>query len=221
MPSETFDAQIEEITGALGDATRRGIYVMIRESHDPLTAAQIADAFDIHPNVARHHLERLQSNDFIRVSETPPSQPSAGRPAKRYEVTEKSVNVQYSASKYDTLAVLLTDIIGRLDDGRALDIAEKVGHDYGRRLGAEIGIPEDEGYETAAMAVATAMMGKGLGASTIPGENRIVAHFCPLAEDEEEVSEVIQRIDHGIIQGLLESAAERPVAIEVEHVPGS
>ena len=215
MPAETFDAQIAEITGALGDTTRRGIYVMIRESHEPLSAAQIAKAFDIHPNVARHHLDRLVENEFIRVSDRPPPRPTAGRPAKRYEVTDKSVTVQYSASKYDTLAVLLTSIIEQLDDGRAFEIAEEVGHDYGRSLGAEIGIPEDEGYERAAMAVATAMMGRGLGASTVPGENRIVAHFCPLADDEDDMSAVIQHLDHGIIRGLLESAAQRPVPLEM------
>ena len=215
MPAETFDEQIETITGALGDATRRGIYVMIREAHEPVTAAQIAQAFDIHPNVARHHLERLVDNDFIRVSDRKPAQPTAGRPAKRYEVTEKAVTVQYSSRKYDRLAELLTNVIEKLDDGSALDIAEQVGHDYGRELGTEIGIPEDEGYEMAALAVATAMMGKGLGASTVPGENRIVAQFCPLADDEP--SAIIARIDHGIVQGLLESAAERPVSIEVGH----
>lgn len=217
MPADTFDAQMAEITGALGDTTRRGVYVMIRESHEPLSAGQIAEAFDIHPNVARHHLDRLADNGFIRVSDRPPTEPTAGRPAKRYEVTDKSVSVQYSASKYDTLAELLTTVIERLDDGSALDVAEQVGHDYGRGLGTEIGIPDDEGFERAAMAVATAMMGRGLGASTVPGENRIVAHFCPLAEDEEEVSEVVHRIDQGIIRGLLESAAERPVPLEVEH----
>ena len=61
MSGETFDEQIEEIQGALGDATRRGIYIMIREAHDPVAAAQIAHAFDIHPNVSRHHLDRLAS----------------------------------------------------------------------------------------------------------------------------------------------------------------
>ncbi len=221
MRSSSFDAQIEEITGALGDATRRGIYVMIRESHEPLTAGQIAAAFEIHPNVARHHLDRLYSNEFIRISDQPLASPAAGRPAKRYEVTNKSVSVQYSAAKYDALAGLLTTIIDRLDDGSALDVAEEVGHTYGRSLGAEIGIPEDEGYETAAMAVATAMMGRGLGTSTIPGENRIVAHFCPLADDGDEISEVIRRIDQGIIRGLLESAAERPVPLEVGHASGA
>jgi len=217
MADRSFDEQIQELTGALGDATRRGIYVMIRESNEPVTAAQIAGAFDIHPNVARHHLDRLVSNDFIRISDRGPAVPTAGRPAKRYEVTEKSVTVQYSATKYDTLAELLTTIIERMDDGSALVIAEEVGHTYGRSLGAEIGVPEEEGYEVAAMAVATAMMAKGLGASTIPGENRIVAHFCPMAEDAVGTSAIIQAVDHGIIRGLLESAAERPVPLQVGH----
>lgn len=218
MATESFDTQIEVITSALGDTTRRGIYVMIRESHEPVTAAQIAKAFDIHPNVARHHLDRLASSDFIRVSDARPEHPTSGRPAKRYEVTEKSVNLQYSARKYDKLAELLTAVIERLDDGRALDLAEEVGHEFGRSLGAEIGIPDQEGYEVAAMAVATAMMGSGLGASTVPGENRIVAQFCPLRDESADGSEVIRRIDHGIVQGLLESAAERPVELGVPHL---
>lgn len=219
MPADTFDEQMEEITGALGDTTRRGIYVMIRESHEPLTAAQIAGAFDIHPNVARHHLDRLLADGFIRTSDRKPTQPTAGRPAKRYEVTEKAVTVQYSARKYDQLAELLTQVISELDNGNALAVAESVGHAYGRELGAEIGMADDEGYEAAAMAVATAMMGKGLGASTVPGENRIVAHFCPLVDESSETSEIIARIDHGIVKGLLESAAERPVSINLTPTP--
>ena len=69
MSNDTFDEQIEEIAGTLGDATRRGVYVMIRESHDPVTAAQSAQAFEIHPNVARHHLDRLTAAGFIQVSD--------------------------------------------------------------------------------------------------------------------------------------------------------
>ena len=214
MSNDTFDEQIEEIAGTLGDATRRGVYVMIRETHDPVTAAQIAQAFEIHPNVARHHLDRLTAAGFIQVSDRKPANQTAGRPAKRYEATDKSVSVQYSSRKYDRLAELLTQVIEHLDDGTALEVAERVGHDYGRTLGSEIGIPEDEGYEIAALAVARAMMGEGLGASTVPGENRIVAQFCPLADDE-EANAIVQSLDHGIVQGLLESAAERPVEIQL------
>jgi predicted ArsR family transcriptional regulator len=217
MQSETFDKQIETITGALGDTTRRGIYVMVREAHEPVTANQIAATFGIHPNVARHHLDRLLSEGFIRISDRPIAAPTAGRPAKRYEVTEKSVSVQYSARKYDRLAELLTKVIAELDDGRSLEIAEAVGHDYGVELAGEIGLASDEGFEEAAMAVAQAMMGKGLGNSTDPAENRIVAQFCPLCTTLATQPEVVGRIDHGIVQGLLESAAARPVPLLVEH----
>lgn len=217
MHSETFDQQIETITGALGDTTRRGIYVMLREAREPVTANQIAVVFDIHPNVARHHLDRLLSDEYIRISDQPVSTPTAGRPAKRYEVTEKSVSVQYSARKYDRLAELLTKVVAALDDGRALEIAESVGHDYGVELAGEIGLATDEGFEEAAMAVAQAMMGKGLGSSTDPDQNRVVAQFCPLCTTVATQPEVVGRIDHGIVQGLLESAAARPVPLLVEH----
>lgn len=217
MHSETFDQQIETITGALGDTTRRGIYVMLREAREPVTANQIAVVFDIHPNVARHHLDRLLSDEYIRISDQPVSTPTAGRPAKRYEVTEKSVSVQYSARKYDRLAELLTKVVAALDDGRALEIAESVGHDYGVELAGEIGLATDEGFEEAAMAVAQAMMGKGLGSSTDPAQNRVVAQFCPLCTTVATQPEVVGRIDHGIVQGLLESAAARPVPLLVEH----
>ena len=217
MASETFNQQIETITGALGDTTRRGIYIMVREAHEAVTANQIAAAFEIHPNVARHHLDRLLHDGFIRISAVPVSTPSAGRPAKRYEVTEKSVNVQYSARKYDRLAELLTKVIDELDDGRSLDVAEAVGHAYGLQLAGEIGLASEEGFEEAAMAVAQSMMGKGLGASTDPSENRIVAQFCPLCSTTATQPEVVSRIDHGIVQGLLESAAARPVPLDVAH----
>jgi predicted ArsR family transcriptional regulator len=218
MQSETFDKQIETITGALGDTTRRGIYVMVREAHEPVTANQIASTFDIHPNVARHHLDKLLNDGFVRISSRPVATPTAGRPAKRYEVTDKSVSIQYSARKYDQLAELLTKVIAELDDGSALEIAKAVGHDYGVELAGEIGLASDEGFEGAAMAVAQAIMGTGLGASTDPAENRIVVQFCPLCTtDAGQSEEIVGNIDHGIVQGLLESAAARPVPLEVPH----
>jgi len=217
MQSETFDKQMATITGALGDTTRRGIYVMVREAHEPVTANQISSSFDIHPNVARHHLDKLLKDGYVRISDRPIATPAAGRPAKRYEVTEKSVSVQYSARKYDQLAELLTKVIAELDNGRALEIAEAVGHEYGIELAGEIGLASDEGFEEAAMAVAQAMIGKGLGASTDPAENRIVVQFCPLCTTGATQSEIVSKIDHGIVQGLLESAAARPVPLEVAH----
>jgi predicted hydrocarbon binding protein len=111
----------------------------------------------------------------------------------------------------------LVGVIEQLDDGRAGDIAFKVGHDYGVGLGAEIGVPDDDGYEVAALAIATAMMGRGLGASTVASENRIVARFCPLNSEPSDEPDVLCHLDQGIVRGLLESAAARPVTVELDH----
>ncbi len=75
---------------------------------------------------------------------------------------------------------------------------------------------DDEEYEVAALAIATAMMGRGLGASTVASENRIVARFCPLSGDPADEPDILCQLDLGIVRGLLESAASRPVSVELD-----
>ena len=57
MDTETLERRISDLTSALGDPTRRAIYVAVRESPEPVTTSQVAKLFGIHPNVARHHLD--------------------------------------------------------------------------------------------------------------------------------------------------------------------
>ena len=53
-----FSAAVAAVTSAFGDPTRREIYLHVR-SHPGATASEVAAAFSLHPNVARHHLDRL------------------------------------------------------------------------------------------------------------------------------------------------------------------
>ena len=73
MDTEAFDQQVADLAATLGDATRRGIYVTVRESLEPVTASQIADLFDIHSNVARHHLDRLVADGYLQVTRKRPA----------------------------------------------------------------------------------------------------------------------------------------------------
>ena len=58
-----FTATVSAITHAFGDPTRRGIYLFVRDATADegrgVTAAQVAEQFGLHPNVARHHLDKL------------------------------------------------------------------------------------------------------------------------------------------------------------------
>ncbi|MEX1093305.1 MAG: helix-turn-helix domain-containing protein, partial [Acidimicrobiia bacterium] len=68
MDKKTFENRISDLTSALGDPTRRAIYIAVRESAEPLTTTTISSVFEIHPNVARHHLDRLTEDGYLRVS---------------------------------------------------------------------------------------------------------------------------------------------------------
>ena len=56
MSTVRFDREVGDLTGSLGDPTRRRIYLAVRASPEPVTTAIIAETFAVHTNVARHHL---------------------------------------------------------------------------------------------------------------------------------------------------------------------
>ena len=77
-----FASIVTAITGAFGDPTRREIYLHIRECDEGINASQIADKFGLHPNVARHHLDKLLSGGYLEVSLQKSTASSAGRPSR-------------------------------------------------------------------------------------------------------------------------------------------
>jgi len=206
MTVNDFERTLGDLAAALGDPTRRGIYVTARESADPVAAGQIAEAFGIHPNVARHHLDRLVEDGYLTVSERRPRGGGAGRPAKAYEATDKAISVSSPARRYDLLAELLVRMVERLAPERAVEAAEQVGREYGRELASQIGLPEEEGFAEAVRAVTRAMAGVGFGISTDADERRLLTRHCPFGAAAVEHPEVVCRIDQGIVRGLLEAA---------------
>jgi len=220
MDNEAFDQQIADLAGTLGDATRRGVYVTVRESPEPMTASQIAELFDIHANVARHHLDRLVADGYLQVTRRRPSGrtgPGAGRPAKHYEPTRKNVSVQFPARRYDLLAELLLRVIERIAPDNAAEVADEIGREYGRELAAEIGFPDEAGYDTAAVAVARALMGVGFEVEARPGDHELVTRFCPFGESAKNHPAIVCQLDQGLVTGLLEGTEQIPVAIVNAH----
>ena len=58
-----FASAVTAITSAFGDPTRREIYLWLRSLDDGATASEVAEQFDLHANVARHHLDKLAGGD--------------------------------------------------------------------------------------------------------------------------------------------------------------
>ncbi len=208
--SKHLSETIGDLTAALGDPTRRAVYIAIRESPDPMTTADIARLFDIHPNVARHHLDKLAGDGYLDVAHRRPSGrsgPGAGRPAKYYTVSGKHIDVHFPTHRHDVLSDMLVRIIGRIAPDNIGEIAEEVGAEVGRELAEEIGSPEDSGYEAAVRAVVRAMTGIGFGVSSDVAGQRLLMSHCPFGETAASHPEVVCSLDRGMVSALMGSLA--------------
>ena len=203
MDIETLNRRISDLTSSLGDPTRRAIYIAVRESAEPMTASKLANLFDIHPNVARHHLDRLAADGYLRVApERKTGGPGAGRPARAYEATSKEVTVHFAPRRFEMLTEMLFQVLEEVAPEGVADVAEKVGRAYGERLATEIGAPDDPGYEDAVQAVASAMTGLGFSVDPDIEGQRLLTSHCPFGETATDHPEVICSLDRGIVAGL-------------------
>ncbi len=219
--SQLLDESIGDITSALGDPTRRAIYIAVREAAGPLTSADIAELFDLHPNVARHHLDKLALDGYLEIDRRRPagkSGPGAGRPAKCYSPSGKAIDLHFPARRHVLLVDLLVRIVERSGAGNVSAIAESVGREYGRELADQIGSPDDEEYGTAVKAIAKAMTGLGFVMSADPVAGRLLTSSCPFGEAANDHPEVVCSLDKGLVSGLFEGMS-RPCELELHPDP--
>src|SRR3954452_390422 len=96
---EEFSSAVSAITSAFGDPTRREIYLFARESEAGVTASEVAERFELHPNVARHHLDKLAAGGYVEVQVQRPDRPGVGRPSKRYRASAKEMGLEFPARR--------------------------------------------------------------------------------------------------------------------------
>lgn len=202
MDSNTLDRRISDLTTALGDPTRRAIYIATRESVEAMTTSKAAKLFGIHPNVARHHLDLLTEEGFLRLAPAPVGSVSAGRPAKSYVATSKEVDLHFAPRRFEMLTEMLFQVLEEVSPPDVAAVAERVGRTYGQRLASEIGAPDDPGYDGAVQAVASAMTGLGFSVDPDVEGQRLLTSHCPFGETATNHPEVICSLDRGIVSGL-------------------
>lgn len=217
MDTKTLERRISDLTSALGDPTRRAIYIAVRESAEPLTTSKVAGLFEIHPNVARHHLERLADDGFLEVSRLTPTGPGAGRPAKAYRATSKEVTVHFAPRRFEMLTEMLFEVLDEVAPDDVAAVAERVGRAYGRKLAAEIGGPDQPGYDDAIRAVASAMTGLGFSVDPDVEGHRLLTSHCPFGETAINHPEVICSLDRGIVAGLFGAMAHPCDPVVMSH----
>ncbi|MBI3257746.1 MAG: helix-turn-helix transcriptional regulator, partial [Actinobacteria bacterium] len=67
LTPDEFSSVVTAITSAFGDPTRRQIYLFAHEHPEGVTASEVAQHFELHTNVARHHLDKLAAGSYLEV----------------------------------------------------------------------------------------------------------------------------------------------------------
>jgi predicted ArsR family transcriptional regulator len=208
-PSDTgaFSATVSAITTAFGDPTRRGIYLFARSAERGVTAAQVAAEFGLHPNVARHHLDRLAAGGYLEVAVERAEGSGAGRPSKHYRAASESLP-DVPVRSDDLVLTLLGRALELLPREQAEAMAEEVGREYGATMasgltGADVSVGQ-RSLRSALQAVADALTAHGFAAHADQRNNqlRIINNHCPFGDVAME-HPVICAVDRGMVKGML------------------
>jgi predicted ArsR family transcriptional regulator len=200
-----FSAAVSAITNAFGDPTRRQVYLFIHENHDGVTAAQVAERFGLHPNVARHHLDKLAIAGHVEVT-AGRAGGGAGRPSKQYKAAAEQVTLDVPVKTDDLVLSLLGRALALLPHDQAEKMAEEVGAEYGKAIAAGMGDAANgqRSLRNALHAVADALTAHGFAAHTEKRGNQlqIVNNHCPFGDTAIE-HPVICAVDRGMVKGML------------------
>lgn len=225
------------VARALGSTTRAGIFEHLRSVATPLTVRDVAATFDLHPNVARTHLETLADAGLVAVGRR--KHPRGGRPAKVYVARDDAdvaaAGADGGRAVSGPAAAALVRLLLGLAAGRGDDLlarAHESGRAEGRRLvtaltGASVRRPVEDDATTALEAAAQTAV---RALRTIAGEARVLkagrdwvdiggvhGAFPALTEERPDVAEAVER---GLLQGGF-AAAGTPVTLsEAGAAPG-
>ncbi|WP_458412503.1 helix-turn-helix transcriptional regulator [Schinkia sp. CFF1] len=123
--------QTLKITNVLSDPTRFSIYQYITKHHNEVTVQEIADAFNIHPNVARLHLTKLEDVHML-VSETKKTG-KGGRPSRLYRLSDDVIQLNFPYRDYQLLSEIAIGTLLSLGE-----VGKKALLETGQRYGEEI-----------------------------------------------------------------------------------
>lgn len=220
------------VAKALGSSTRADIFGHLRQAGAALTVRDVAGTFDLHPNVARTHLETLADAGLVVVGRR--KNPAGGRPAKVYLARDEvGDDLEAGGRGFDTRAaasaLLVRLLVGLLGEpgggGRSLPSrAFEAAAAEGRRLVAGLNVRGDSlPLETVAQASVRALHPHAPEARVVKaGTDWVdVAGIRGLFRSWHDVrSDLADALERGLLSGAFAGAGCPVTLTEAGAAPG-
>lgn len=199
--------QTLKITNVLSDPTRFHIYNYITTNHEEVTVQEIANNFNIHPNVARLHLSKLEDVDML-VSETRKTG-RGGRPSRLYRLSDEVIKLNFPFRDYELLATITLETLVQLGDIGTKTLNE-IAKQFGTRaikqsLSRDIITKELSVEEKKDILEQLAMKAGFYPEINVVNDEQIVKlqiYNCPFNEIAEDYQEVVCNMHKNYLEGM-------------------
>ncbi|WP_458354883.1 helix-turn-helix transcriptional regulator [Peribacillus frigoritolerans] len=215
--------QTLKITNVLADPTRYYIYQHIVNNHGDVSVQEIADSFNIHPNVARLHLSKLEDIDMLTSNSRKTGK--GGRPSRLYRLSDKVIQLHFPYRNYQLLAKIAVQSMMTLGEQGKQALYE-TGKVFGEELNQQLAL-NSTSIDRLAFAEKVNML---KNAATIAGlspeiqaseeENKISFRIfnCPFKEVTEVEPGTICSMHNSFLKGMFEALFENVNIVEIENM---
>ncbi|MCK2003108.1 helix-turn-helix domain-containing protein [[Brevibacterium] frigoritolerans] len=216
--------QTLKITNVLADPTRYYIYQHIVNNHGDVSVQEIADSFNIHPNVARLHLSKLEDIDMLTSNSRKTGK--GGRPSRLYRLSDKVIQLHFPYRNYQLLAKIAVQSMMTLGEQGKQALYE-TGKVFGEELINQQLSLNSTSIDRLAFAEKVNML---KNAATIAGlspeiqaseeENKISFRIfnCPFKEVTEVEPGTICSMHNSFLKGMFEALFEHVNIVEIENM---
>ncbi|ERI06871.1 helix-turn-helix transcriptional regulator [Aneurinibacillus aneurinilyticus] len=205
MENETL-----KLTSVLADPTRFSIYQYIVANHRAVTVQEIADQFDIHPNVARLHLTKLEDVNLLNSASEKTGK--GGRPSRLYSLSDQVISLQFPPRDYQLLANIAIETLISLGEAgqKALyEMGRKFGHEAARQaIEKERTSISEMNTEEKIASIHRLVLAQGLNPEIeLIGEQnlRFRVYNCTFKEAASKNPQSICRMHHALLLGIFET----------------
>jgi predicted ArsR family transcriptional regulator len=219
-----LDVSAVSAVATLGDPVRRSLFETVRRSPGALTREQAAASVGISRKLAAFHLEKLVAVGLLALEpETEEGSRSrrVGRRPKLYRAAEPGVQVSIPPRHPVLLAeVLLGAVTQTRPPEDPVVTALRIGNERGRALGEKESPPRSRrmGPERALRLVRSLL--ERLGYLVVQsGTGPVQLHSCPFLPLSATAPEVVCRLHHAYVSGLVEGLDV--ISVKATLAPGA
>jgi predicted ArsR family transcriptional regulator len=215
--------QTLKITNVLSDPTRYYIYQYITKRHQEVTVQEVAENFNIHPNVARLHLSKLEDVNML-ASETKKTG-KGGRPSRLYRLSNDVIQLHFPYRDYMLLskvAIQTMITLGETGKEALLMTGKRFGTEVIEQEMAKRAIGEEIEFEQKLAILKSAATLAGFYPEFEANGDQTKIYFkifnCPFKEVAEEHTETVCNMHHEFLKGMFNALFESVELIEKENM---